>query len=185
MHWIDRSTRLRQHAILCCTRIKGRHTFDVLAEVIEAAHYKFNLQDKVARTTTDNGSNFVKAFDHFGVETLQLPDVLQDDGRDLDDDASDTDETEDEFTVQYVAIGETLEEGSTDAEHNLPTHMRCAAHSFNLVATADANKGLTASNAPFKSMFRKMHGKAQALWNQQSRSTVAADIIQEEPNATR
>ena len=189
VHCLNPSTRLRQHAVLCCTRIKGRHTFDVLAEVIEATHYKFNLQDKVARTTTDNGSNFVKAFNHFGVEALQLPDVTQDDVRDLDDAGSDTEETEDEFTVEYVAIGETLDEGSNAAEHKLPTHMRCAAHSFNLIATADANKGLT---APFKSMFGKVHGKAQTLWNQQSRSTVAADIIQEElkrrlvvPNATR
>ena len=41
-------------------------------------------------------------------------------------------------------------------------------------------------------MFGKVHGKAWALWNQQSRSTVATDIIQEElerrlvvPNASK
>jgi hypothetical protein len=68
--------------------------------------------------------------------------------------------------------------------------MRCAAHSFNLVATVDSEKAL--EDISFKSMSRKAMAKAQALWNLQSRSAVAADVIVEGvgrrlviPNATR
>ena len=41
---------------------KGSHTFDVLASAIDEIHTKYGIQDKVIRTTTDNGSNFLKAF---------------------------------------------------------------------------------------------------------------------------
>ena len=65
VHWLDPETRERKQAVLACRRLKGSHTFDVLAHAISEIHSKFQLQDKVRRTTTDNGSNFVKAFVHF------------------------------------------------------------------------------------------------------------------------
>uniref|UniRef100_A0A3B4GFE3 HAT C-terminal dimerisation domain-containing protein n=1 Tax=Pundamilia nyererei TaxID=303518 RepID=A0A3B4GFE3_9CICH len=46
-HWIDPSTFVRGHAALACKRVRGRHTYDVIA------------------TVTDNGSNFIKAFRMF------------------------------------------------------------------------------------------------------------------------
>lgn len=68
--------------------------------------------------------------------------------------------------------------------------MRCTAHTFNLVDTADANKAF--ENGTFKLAYRKAMSKAQALWNIQGRGTVAADLIVEElkrrlvvPNTTR
>uniref|UniRef100_A0A0L8H864 Uncharacterized protein n=1 Tax=Octopus bimaculoides TaxID=37653 RepID=A0A0L8H864_OCTBM len=36
-------------------------------------HYKLHLQDKVTRTTMDDGKNFVKAFMQFGTETESFP----------------------------------------------------------------------------------------------------------------
>lgn len=62
VHWIDNSTLKRQKSVLACRRIIGRHTYDVLARTIETVHMDFRIEDKVATTTTDNGSNFVKAF---------------------------------------------------------------------------------------------------------------------------
>ena len=68
--------------------------------------------------------------------------------------------------------------------------MRCGAHTFNLVASSDADAALRDGN--FKAALRKAMSKAQALWNTQNRSTVSADIIEEElsqrlktPNETR
>ena len=68
--------------------------------------------------------------------------------------------------------------------------MRCAAHTFNLIATKDAEKAL--QDTKFRSVSRRAMGKAQALWNSQNRSTNNADIIKAElkkrlvvPNATR
>ncbi|KAF3858821.1 hypothetical protein F7725_012022 [Dissostichus mawsoni] len=49
-----------------CARIKGRHTYDVIAEKIQQIHEMFNIERKVQATFTDNGSNFVKAFREFG-----------------------------------------------------------------------------------------------------------------------
>jgi hypothetical protein len=62
VHWIDESTLKRQKSILACRRLLGRHTYDVLAKTIETVHMEFRIENKVSKTTTDNGSNFIKAF---------------------------------------------------------------------------------------------------------------------------
>ena len=54
-------------AALACRRLRGSHTFDVLAGALEDIHSAYGIRQKVTRTTTDNGSNFVKAFSVFGV----------------------------------------------------------------------------------------------------------------------
>ncbi|KAG5890541.1 hypothetical protein JTB14_028292 [Gonioctena quinquepunctata] len=56
--------------------------------------------------------------------------------------------------------------------------MRCAAHTFNLVASKDADAALQIT--VFKTPYRSALAKARTLWNQQSRSTVAADSIHAE-----
>lgn len=68
--------------------------------------------------------------------------------------------------------------------------MRCAAHTFNLVASKDADAALQIT--VFKTPYRSALAKARTLWNQQTRSTVAADSIHAElgrrlvlPNTTR
>lgn len=37
-HWIDPSTFVRGHAALACKRVRGRHTYDVIANEIEQVH---------------------------------------------------------------------------------------------------------------------------------------------------
>lgn len=64
-HWIDDTTLQRRSAALACARVKGRHTFDVLAAKISEIHTEYKLDQKVRATVTDNGSNFVKAFKEF------------------------------------------------------------------------------------------------------------------------
>jgi hypothetical protein len=197
VHWIDGKTRDRKYATLACQRIKGRHTFSVLASAMEAVHCKFNIQDKLTRTTTDNGSNFVKAFGQFSEKPEHLPDIPEpaDDSDEevLPDHINDLIEgpREEADFVESIEVEELLEDNSSSSSsYSLPIHMRCAAHSFNLVATVDSEKAL--EDISFKSMSRKAMAKAQALWNLQSRSAVAADVIVEGvgrrlviPNATR
>jgi len=47
VHWLEKGTRARKHAVLACDRLKGRHTYDVLAKAINNIHQHFGIQDKV------------------------------------------------------------------------------------------------------------------------------------------
>ena len=62
VHWIDQHSLEREMRVLACRRLTGRHTYKVLAKMIEEIHMDFKIETKVKTTTTDNGSNFVKAF---------------------------------------------------------------------------------------------------------------------------
>ncbi|KAB7500078.1 hypothetical protein Anas_07455, partial [Armadillidium nasatum] len=80
-YWLDSKTRKRQYAVLACSQLKEHPTVDVLTEAMLNTHYKFHLQDKVTRITTDNGRNFVKTFVQFRMETELLvctPDAATD-----------------------------------------------------------------------------------------------------------
>lgn len=186
---------MRHHAVLTCSRVKGRHTYDVLAAAMQSVHAEFDLQDKLTRTTTDNGSNFVKAFEEFADIADILPAIPE---LELEEEADD--ETEDEVQevqladipyniveligspeeeaveVEHLEVEEILAEDSTGTNTTLPTHMRCAAHTYNLVATKDAEAAIM-NDPVFKAICRKVMGKAKALWNLQNRSTVVADKI--------
>lgn len=47
VHWVDPVNRERKHAVLACRRLKGSHTFDVLAEAILDVHKSFGIEKKV------------------------------------------------------------------------------------------------------------------------------------------
>lgn len=61
-HWINPKTLERVSCLLAIKRIKGSHTYNILAKKMESVYLYFNISDKVIYTTTDNGSNFVKSF---------------------------------------------------------------------------------------------------------------------------
>ena len=62
VHWIDGDNMQRKKAVLAYRRLKGRHTYYVLANKIQKSHWECEIDGKVCMTTTDNGSNFAKAF---------------------------------------------------------------------------------------------------------------------------
>ncbi|KMQ82620.1 ac9 transposase [Lasius niger] len=62
IHWVNSETLERELAALACRRMKGKHTHDVLAQAINSVFLEYHIQNKICCTTTDNGSNFVKAF---------------------------------------------------------------------------------------------------------------------------
>ena len=66
-HWIDSELKRRSIA-LACHRIIDRHTYDVIAEKMEDVLVEFSIHNKTTGATTDNGSNFVKAFTWFSHE---------------------------------------------------------------------------------------------------------------------
>ena len=97
-------------------------------------------------------------------------------------------ETEEDESTFHDVYGD-LTEAAASFEYQLPHHQRCAAHTINLISTVDAEK---AENDPtYKRLTKGTFAKWLALWNKASRSTQAADVVQEEcslvllkPNAT-
>ncbi|CAI9731009.1 Hypothetical predicted protein [Octopus vulgaris] len=76
-------------------------------------HYKFHLQDKVTKNTTDNGKIFVKAFMQFGTEVELLPDIPEavadqdmEGVEDVNPEAGDVDK------VKYISVDTILDESS-------------------------------------------------------------------------
>ncbi len=174
VHWIDSDTLTISSGALACRRIKGRHTYDTLAEMLESVHMEFSIQNKVVLTTTDNGSNFVKAFSVFAAEEK----VTEDD-----------EENDEEADVEFTDVAAFLQETKKD-DYHLPAHQRCACHSLHLVATKDAEAAVEDSS--FKKISRAAFAKCQSLWNKQSRRTQASDNIKDRlgcmlvvPNVTR
>lgn len=54
-HWIDEETLVRRSAALACKRLRGSHTFDVLACAPDDIYCAYRIRGKVVRTTTDSG----------------------------------------------------------------------------------------------------------------------------------
>jgi KRAB domain-containing zinc finger protein len=68
-HWKGEDLK-RSSACLAVRRVKGRHTFDVIASTINEIHKEFKIQGKVNVMITDSGLNFLKAFKIFGKNEL-------------------------------------------------------------------------------------------------------------------
>uniref|UniRef100_A0A3P9KPW1 HAT C-terminal dimerisation domain-containing protein n=1 Tax=Oryzias latipes TaxID=8090 RepID=A0A3P9KPW1_ORYLA len=165
IHWFNQDTLERHKAALACKRVRGRHTFDVIAAELEQIHSSFGLLNKVVATVTDNASNFVKAF-----KTFPPPES--------DEDEKEEEEEEEQEDVLFTDIAEALTSVSDEGHITLPPHYRCASHTINLISTSDVEKYLTSSPTT-KSVYRVTIAKCTALWTKASRSTVAAEQVQE------
>lgn len=159
-HWINPTTLKHEKAALACKRIKGSHTYGVVASEIDHIHSLYGLSTKVTATVTDNGSNFVKAF-----KMYQPP----------DDDSDDSGDDDNEVT--FTDVNDVLD-AATEYGIVLPLHLRCASHTMNLVSCSDLEKWFT-SNPAIKGIYRSATAKCTALWNKASRSTMASETVGE------
>ncbi|XP_015243119.1 PREDICTED: uncharacterized protein LOC107092915 [Cyprinodon variegatus] len=165
-HWINPTTLQRQKAALACKRIKGRHTYDLIAGEIDHIHSLFGVSTKVTSTVTDNGSNFVKAFAMYQLESFS-----DDDDEDHDDDVT--------FTDVAEVLNTAAEEGIV-----LPPHQRCASHTLNLISYSDVEKWFVSNpgtKALYKSSVTVEQGKQDYCVTMKP-LTVALDILQGEEN---
>lgn len=183
-HWIDNTSLERHSAALACRPVRGSHTFDVLAAALEEIHSEYHIRGKVTRTTTDSGSNFLKAFRLYG-ENEEEATSVQEESDSILDDASD-DESELELDFQDVSA---ILDDNTGLEYQLPRHQKCACHLLNLISTVDAT---ATANETYKKLYRSTFAKCHALWNKTSRSTMAHETVEREcklqflrPNQTR
>ncbi|XP_039590581.1 E3 SUMO-protein ligase ZBED1-like [Polypterus senegalus] len=125
-HWIEEESLERRSAALACKRLRGSYTFDMIASALDDVHFQYKIRDKVVRTTTDSGSNFIKAFHVFGAQN----------DAEVDEDEADLDTLDVSDHIEYHDKNVILDEDS-GMEYQLPPHQRCACHLLNLVATAD------------------------------------------------
>lgn len=59
--------------------------------------------------------------------------------------------------------------------YKLPSQLRCAAHTLNLVSTTDT-KNADNDNA-YKMISRRVFSKSQVIFNKQNQSSYAADLV--------
>jgi len=182
----------RRKAALACTRIVGCHTYDVLGANL---HNSYGLARKIAATITDNGSNFIKAFAVFhqtsesiSTEEASSNVTMEEDPDDLCDNIY-TDEATFENMDQVLTAD--IDDELTQVQYDLPAHERCAAHTLNLVASADIEKHLSTSSSS-RTIYRSTLAKCSAIWNKVNQSTIISDCVQEiakknfpVPNKTR
>lgn len=161
-HWIDSKTLERKNVGLACSRVLGRHTYEVVGKHISDVLLRFKIQNKVSLTITDSGSNFIKAFKTFG-----------------NDNIVEEDEEQDEFEMSPISLDEIfLNCEEICHEISLPPHRRCSAHLLNLVATKDVDRA-TENDTNYKKMSRSAFAKCQSLWNKSRQSSKAADTIRQ------
>ena len=128
----------------------GSHAYDLLADQIQDVYCEYGIKSKIIKTTTDNGSNFVKAFSVFAP-------------------------SQDDPVVCAIDASDIL---STDLNSQLPPHHKCAAHLLNLICTTDA--AIAEQNHQYKKVSRRTFAKCQALWNKTTRSVLAAEVVKNE-----
>ncbi|KAI2644400.1 Zinc finger BED domain-containing protein 4 [Labeo rohita] len=102
-HWIDSTSLERCSAALACRRMTGSHTFDVIAAALEEIHEEYKIRGKITRTTTDSGSNFLKAFRIYGEDKEDDAQDAQEEGDYILEDESDESESEVEYQDLFAA----------------------------------------------------------------------------------
>ncbi|QQP49094.1 Uncharacterized protein FKW44_009622, partial [Caligus rogercresseyi] len=69
VHWIDPNTLERKAATLACRELMEKQTGRLLARNLTDIFAEFSLLDKITHCTTDNGRNYVAAFEHFAADS--------------------------------------------------------------------------------------------------------------------
>lgn len=92
---------------LACKQLRGSHSFDVLASTLNDIHSEFEIRGKIVKTATDNGSNFIKAFQVYGGDENNH--AVRSDG-DASQPGEDEDDEEGGEEVEFVDVSALLNE---------------------------------------------------------------------------
>lgn len=164
-HWIEPDSLKK-----CSAAFKQAQGFAhiVLTSAPNDIHSEFEIQGQILRRTTDNGSNFIKAFQVFAEDKNN---AVRGDG-DASQPGKDQEDQEGGEEVEFVDVSMPLNEDDS-FEFQLPKHQHC--HLFNLIVTIDAMKAT--SNEVYKKVYYSTFGKYNALWNKCGGSTLAAETV--------
>lgn len=89
---------------LACKRLRGSHTFNLLANALNDIHAEYDIRGKIVRTTTDNGSNFIKAFKVFGEDGNNNAGAL------VQEEEEEEEEADKDEEVEFVDVSSLLDE---------------------------------------------------------------------------
>ena len=180
-HWINDDLK-RVSVALACRRFRGSHTAEAIVDQLVNIHSDFGLDHrKIAFTVTDNGSNFVKAFAEFQCDEDNKGEGIVVDTDDEDSEQMESNQAimDDEGTLLVIDVEKILLETASQMKDSyLPKHMRCASHTFNLIATSDVSHIIKNNCGSYKGLYRSAMAKCSRLWTNVSRSTKSSDIVE-------
>lgn len=116
-HWLDEN--LERHSVaLACRRFSGSHTYLRINEILREIHSEYDLNNgNIIATVTDNGSNLVKTFKEYGIESYY-------------------------DSLDFITDDDNYEFCNEELNKYLPTHIRCCSHTLSLLATKDLEDNL-------------------------------------------
>lgn len=152
-HWIDSKTLKHKCAVLSCERFLSPHTNERIAEQLQLVCSTFGVNGKVIATTTDNASNFLKAFRVFGIT---FDSIKYDD---------ETNEFDGNAECEFLDIDLTM---------SLSAHISCSCHTFNLIASKDSAAAL--DDVKYSRIHTSAFNKMNRLWNCTNRYAKAEKI---------
>lgn len=179
-HIMDEETLTRKSYVLAFTYFPAPHNYVTIKNAFETIYKKYGIQTKrIVATVTDNGTNFMKAFNVFGSEREDLKKIFDEnhDGDDDDDDRdyanletflaeeyndsndsnSENDDSESEYNadISYVPINE-------NSIAALSSHLICNTHNFHLLSLDGM---LAHKQNKYSEMYIKVFRKLNKLWH--------------------
>lgn len=152
---------------------------------------------------TDNGLNYVKAMKSFVAseameksivittesvptphpisesEDVELSELLEETDKDMVEVEVEL-EGVDLFPIFERAVHAATTLNETHITHIwLPAHIRCAAHTLNLLATTDTDNTLESFPVPLKQLYLNSMKKTGDIWNKTNRSTKAFELCEQ------
>lgn len=149
-HYIDPNTFNRHILTISCDRFTFPHTNERIAEHLQIKCDSYGIGEKIVATTTDNASNFAKAFREFGLPIGNYED-------------NEMNELGDE--IEYIEMTTALS-----------SQVRCASHTFSLVGVNDAANAQ--KDSKYFSHHTSAFTKLNRLWKC-SKQPKAAEIMVE------
>ena len=160
--------------------MEEKHTGQYIAQMLDKIQTQFKIQGSVVRTTTDNGANFVSSFKLFGQQTIQVldehhpeEDAVREELESMSQQAQQDMfvlnvedafpmTVDDEPAAEPIQLHDALEEeDEVHLRYNLPKHARCAAHTLNLIASADVIK----AKSGFNTILKEALERCGSIWS--------------------
>lgn len=205
IHYFDENLD-KQSFMLAFRRLRGRHTYDKLADAILEIHKDFNLKrSKITHIVTDGGSSFCKAFRQFGAndfekngDKIETDDTFEQDVEIDIENMLELEDLNDDQMENVIAEVLDLRSNTDDVSYfrddfeTLPKQQRCIPHSLNLIGSNDFEKELKGDTPKCHDALGSAYEKLKSFWNLSRKSSVAKEIIEKTcdrsfpyPNNTR